>query len=238
MTKHTFFFLLFIFFLDCTNDPGLITGNWVTQISDQSTHKQGFTLHDDGQASSINLNAKRYDSWERQDNLLILKGSDEGQAGGSEVIDTLRIISVADSSLVLENHGKRVRYSKTENPSKLITDFETHKCFVYRSAKDSAFLHIELAGQQVTGELFYAFHEKDRNRGTIAGKILGDTLLARYKFMSEGTESIREVAFLKNGPDWVEGFGNVKEQDGITVFKDRSKVSFEKGLAFKGIRCP
>ncbi|MCE7058920.1 lipocalin family protein [Dyadobacter sp. CY343] len=238
MTKHTFLFLLFIFFLDCTHDSTSITGNWVTEIADQPIHKQGFTLHDDGQASSINLNAKRYDSWEKVDNLLILKGSDESKEGGSLVTDTLKIVSAGDSSLVLENRGKQVRYSKTANPSKYIADFETHDCFVYTAAKDSAFLHIEVEGQKVTGELFYAFYEKDKNKGKLEGEMRGDTLLGQYKFMSEGSESTREVVFLKNGSGWVEGFGDIKQKRGVTVFKDRSKLNFKNGLAFKGIRCP
>ena len=54
----------------------------------------------------------------------------------------------------------------------------------------------------------------------------GDTLLAEYIFKSEGITSIREVAFLKQDDSFVEGYGDVEEQYGKMVFKNRSALSF------------
>ncbi|MCF2488356.1 hypothetical protein [Dyadobacter sp. CY347] len=113
------------------------------------------------------------------------------------------------------------------------------ECYAYATGKDSAFLHVDVTSDSiVTGELEYTLFEKDKNQGKIEGKINGDTLLASYKFMSEGVESTREVVFLKKDGDWVEGFGPVEEKDGSVMFSDRSKLDFTKGLTFKNAGCP
>ncbi|GGM79783.1 hypothetical protein GCM10010967_09440 [Dyadobacter beijingensis] len=112
-------------------------------------------------------------------------------------------------------------------------------CYVYQTKGDSAFLRIDTGkDDRVAGELSYDFHEKDRNRGQFTGTLNGDTILARYTFQAEGSESIREVVFLKKGSGWVEGFGEVKDSAGVTLFKDRSKLDFEKGLHFEPSECP
>jgi len=113
----------------------------------------------------------------------------------------------------------------------------TNSCFAYAARKDSAFLHLKIDGDSVSGKLTYALFEKDANSGTIAGKTTGDTIFARYTFASEGTKSTREVAFLKKGNGWTEGFGEVKDSAGTMIFKDRSKLNFEKGLFFEPVEC-
>ncbi|WP_353721579.1 hypothetical protein [Dyadobacter sp. 676] len=115
----------------------------------------------------------------------------------------------------------------------------TSHCFAYRVGKDSAFfrLHIGENGT-ATGELSYSLFEKDRNRGSFAGKIHGDTIWAKYTFTSEGIASVREIALLKKGPAWIEGFGNMQDSAGTMVFSNRSKLDFEKGLHFEPVECP
>ena len=115
---------------------------------------------------------------------------------------------------------------------------EASGCFAFTENKDSAFLNIDVTDSIVTGELVYALFEKDSNKGKISGKMSGDTLFAKYTFQSEGTESMREVAFLKGNDSWTEGFGPVEEQSGSMLFKDHAAIAFEKGLVFKKIPCP
>ena len=55
---------------------------------------------------------------------------------------------------------------------------------------------------------FIQLKEKDKNKGTIRGRITNGFLIADYTFMSEGTESVRQVAFKKQGSSFVEGYGN------------------------------
>jgi hypothetical protein len=237
MKKHTFLLLLLTCLFSCTKESGSITGSWVTDMPDQPQHKQGFTLKDDGKAVAINLGEMNYEKWEKQGDLLIISGKKNTESQ-EDIIDTLKIISVGDSTLTVEKNGQKYSYTKASNPEKLVTDFEIYECFAYKMKKDSAFMHINVADSIVTGELMYWFHEKDKNQGKIDGVMRGDTLLVKYTFVAEGTESTRESAFLKKGSGWVEGFGEVIDENGVMVFKNRSKLSFRKGLNFKGIKCP
>ncbi|MCE6992362.1 hypothetical protein [Dyadobacter sp. CY323] len=118
------------------------------------------------------------------------------------------------------------------------TSGEKSGCFAYTENRDSAFLHMDQNDSIVTGELAYMLFEKDSNNGKIEGYMSGDTLFAKYTFQSEGTESMREVVFLKQDNSWTEGFGPVEERAGTMVFKDHTAIEFGNGLIFKKIPCP
>jgi hypothetical protein len=112
-------------------------------------------------------------------------------------------------------------------------------CFRFAERKDSAFLHIESADSVVNGTLRFQLFEKDKNEGVFTGKMHGDTLFATYTFMSEGVQSVREVAFLKQTPSgWIEGFGETTERANAMIFRDKSRVDFSKGLNFAKVSCP
>ncbi len=82
--------------------------------------------------------------------------------------------------------------------------------------------------KSVTGELSYNFFEKDKNTGTLAGQMKGDTLFANYTFDSEGKSSVREVVFLKNGKIFTEGYGDIVDDNkGKITFKDKKKLFFD-----------
>ena len=112
-----------------------------------------------------------------------------------------------------------------------------HSCYVYTSAKDTVNLRLQISGNIVTGDLSYNYFSKDKNTGTIQGNMKGDTLMAEYKFMSEGTESIREVAFLKKGDDFVEGYGDSKEKNGKMIFEIARGLNFNNNLTLKNVAC-
>jgi hypothetical protein len=70
----------------------------------------------------------------------------------------------------------------------------------------------------------FKFYEKDSNKGVIDGKLNGDTLLADYKFMSEGIQSTRQVIFLIKDSNATEGYGPMEEKRWENSFQ-RSKGS-------------
>lgn len=113
----------------------------------------------------------------------------------------------------------------------------TTMCYTYTTDNDSIMLRLNRKGQAVEGELTYILYEKDINRGTISGVMEGDTLFADYTFNSEGTTSVREVAFVKRGEDLVEAFGEVEEQNGKFVFSDRSVLSLNENVVLKASDC-
>ena len=110
-------------------------------------------------------------------------------------------------------------------------------CYSSTTGKDTVTLKVEVFPNVVTGKLSYKFYEKDSNKGEFDGQFHGDTLLADYKFMSEGKLSTRQVIFLIKNNVAREGYGKMEEKNGKMVFKDMKGVSFETGLALNKVEC-
>jgi len=89
----------------------------------------------------------------------------------------------------------------------------------------------------VTGKLSYQFFDKDSNIGEFDGRLYGDTLLADYKFMSEGKLSTRQVILLIKDSVATEGYGDMEEKEGKMVFKNTNDITFGKGLILKMVEC-
>jgi hypothetical protein len=114
-----------------------------------------------------------------------------------------------------------------------------HECYQGILGKDTVTMNLELRGNEVTsGQLHYNFFEKDDNQGELTGLIVGDTLKAAYTFMSEGAATVREVAFLKKGKNYLEGYGEVLDDNhGNVSFKDAKKLRFDSKLVLKKTYC-
>jgi hypothetical protein len=112
------------------------------------------------------------------------------------------------------------------------------QCFAYVTAQDTVRLTLQTTQPTVTGQLTYRYFEKDRNQGTIRGTMHGDTLLAEYTFQSEGTQSVREVAFLRRDIGFVEGFGAVTEQQAKAVFQQPHALTFDAKYTLLPVACP
>jgi hypothetical protein len=112
------------------------------------------------------------------------------------------------------------------------------QCFAYVTAQDTVRLTLQTLQPTVTGQLSYRYFEKDRNLGTIRGTMHGDTLLAEYTFQSEGTQSVREVAFLRRDIGFVEGFGAVTERQGKAVFQQPHALQYDAKYTLLPVACP
>lgn len=110
-------------------------------------------------------------------------------------------------------------------------------CYAFMKNKDTVSLSIVKAGTSVSGELDYNYFEKDKNTGTIAGLIKGDTIFADYTFRSEGLTSVREVVFLKSGDQLLEGHAAMKDEGGKTIFTDRKTLKFDSSMPLSTINC-
>lgn len=114
-----------------------------------------------------------------------------------------------------------------------------HECYQGVLGKDTITMNLELKGNEVTsGQLRYNFFEKDDNQGKLTGLIVGDTLKAAYTFMSEGAATVREVAFLKKGKNYLEGYGEVVDDNhGNVSFKDTRTLKFDSTHVLKKNNC-
>ena len=125
-------------------------------------------------------------------------------------------------------------------PEKEIT-METpgiQECYQGILKNDTITMSLTTKGKDVTeGKLSYKFFEKDKSDGTFTGTTSGDTLFADYTFNAEGQKSVREVAFLKKGNIYIEGYGDVEEKDGKMCFKDKKKLFFDSKTVLTKIPC-
>lgn len=114
----------------------------------------------------------------------------------------------------------------------------SEECYLGIIKNDTVSLSLNIKGGQISsGELRYKFFEKDKNEGTLIGEIKGDTLFADYTFMSEGISSIRQVAFLKKGNTYIEGYGDIEENDGKSIFKNTKQLKFDGKIVLSKVDC-
>ncbi|UKT62532.1 hypothetical protein [Pedobacter mucosus] len=129
--------------------------------------------------------------------------------------------------------------SKNETADLAKTDTVTNikECFLYINKMDTATLSLNAADKHITGTLSYNLFEKDKNNGVISGIVKGDTIIADYAFQSEGQNTIRQVVWLRKGDQLIEGFGDIAEVNGKTIFKKISDLKFEQSMVFEKTEC-
>jgi hypothetical protein len=110
-------------------------------------------------------------------------------------------------------------------------------CYQFANADDTLSLKLIHVGDSITGTLLYKLHEKDRNTGTIQGVMQGAVLLADYKFMSEGSWSVRQVAFKHMDSVLLEGYGEMEEVNGRQVFKTPGALQFNERFPLTEVNC-
>ena len=114
----------------------------------------------------------------------------------------------------------------------------SEECYQGVLKKDTISMTLNLNGNQISsGKLSYKFFEKDSNEGTLSGELKGDTLIADYTFMSEGTTSVRQVAFLKKGNAYVEGYGDIIDDNGKVRFKNAKQLNFDSKTILSKVDC-
>jgi hypothetical protein len=115
---------------------------------------------------------------------------------------------------------------------------EPKSCYSFNNGKDSIQMSIEITNDEAKGDLNFNYYEKDSNKGTFSGSLIGDTLWADYTFSSEGIESKREVAFLRKGKKWIQGYGEITEKNGMFIFTNRGDIRFDNNFILEKVACP
>lgn len=103
---------------------------------------------------------------------------------------------------------------------------------------DTAFLKLNVHEFVVDGTLNYKRSQKDSNEGTFTGVIKGEIIVINYNFQSEGTTSIREIAFKIKGDQLVEGYGDILMKGDSAVFTNVASLKFQDAQTFNKIACP
>jgi hypothetical protein len=136
--------------------------------------------------------------------------------------------------IILISCNAQQQEEKSNNP---ITENNIINCYRYIKNNDTVMLKTISIGSDVTGILTYNFYEKDKSVGTILGKMKGELLVADYSFSSEGVHSVRQVVFKKIDRTFIEGYGEIEEQNGKTIFKNIDSLYFNNSILLKEIEC-
>ncbi|MGB3142627.1 MAG: hypothetical protein WBB24_00835 [Maribacter sp.] len=108
-------------------------------------------------------------------------------------------------------------------------------CYRYHENGNMVNLEITNNDNPVAANLTYAYAEKDKNTGTFTGEFNDGKLVGTYTFQSEGVESKRQVAFMLEDNQLVEGYGELNE-DG-TLFKDVDSVKYSSTMPLTKMDC-
>lgn len=109
------------------------------------------------------------------------------------------------------------------------------ECYLYEANGSKIELHLYYKPERVIGILKYALAEKDKNEGFLKGNIKNNILIGDYTFQSEGTQSVRQVAFLFKGDKLIEGYGEMTK--GGVKFKDVSQIKFTSTMPLSKVEC-
>ncbi|MGZ5247067.1 MAG: hypothetical protein ACXWV5_08500 [Flavitalea sp.] len=134
------------------------------------------------------------------------------------------------------DEGSEMNANKNTD-STVINSSNAKNCYQFVNNRDTVTLNTVNENGSISGLLSYSYFEKDKSRGSILGKMEGDLLVADYIFESEGTESVRQVAFKKSGDSFLEGYGDLVERDGKTYLKNTDSLDFSHSNPLKKIDC-
>lgn len=148
------------------------------------------------------------------------------------------MLSCQNNAETLDGHDNLNNETTQNSQAAADNQTERQNCYTYVKNKDTILLSTRESGSQVTGNLEYNLDEKDRNTGTVAGIVRGDTLLLNYTFQSEGRQSVRQLAFLKQGNELIEGYAEVEEKADTVVFKNPETLKFSKAMVLEKTGCP
>ncbi|MGB3774931.1 MAG: hypothetical protein WA951_06705 [Leeuwenhoekiella sp.] len=108
-------------------------------------------------------------------------------------------------------------------------------CYTYENQGDTIIMKINSAKDSVRGTLDVSYAEKDANSGTFTGYLKENELMAIYTFNSEGKESKREIAFLVEDDQLIEGYGDMNAEG--TKFKDSKSITYSSKMPLSKEEC-
>lgn len=138
-----------------------------------------------------------------------------------------------ENTVTVENSDSLTIIPESNDP---IESSTLQTCYLEVVSKDSVFLTLEDNLGTITGKMKYKNFEKDSSFGDIIGSQNGDTLKLVYNFEAEGTQSEREIYFLKKDGNLLEGLGDQTTDGNKSTYKNPVQIKFE-GHALKQVDC-
>ena len=97
------------------HDKTTLTGDWIEPVPGNTNTTQGFSLKENGEATSINMATLQYKSWAQEDNRLILSGESIGNQQTISFSDTLKIFKLSEDSLILKKGDLVKTYTRPKS---------------------------------------------------------------------------------------------------------------------------
>lgn len=110
-------------------------------------------------------------------------------------------------------------------------------CFRKILQRDTMVAAIINIGDSVTGRLNFDNFEKDGSSGTVHGRQDGDIIKLWYNFASEGTNSVMEVYFKKDGNQLVRGIGDIGTKGDTAYFTKPGSIQYDDKQAYEKLPC-
>ena len=124
--------------------------------------------------------------------------------------------------------------SVVEENTSVVTVPNIGGCYVATLAKDVYTLKVEdQDGDKVSGRLVFKNFEKDSSAGDFEGTYRDGLLFGNYTFQSEGSTSVLNIIFKKQGMDFIRGYGDMNAAG--DTFADINKVTFDSNAVFKAV---
>ena len=98
--------------LELTSKQKQLMGSWVEQIPEANNNFQGFTLHSDGTATSINTGDLLYKEWKIRGNEISLLVESRGLGIDSQDIQTYAFEHISSDTLLLKIGKSIFKYNR------------------------------------------------------------------------------------------------------------------------------
>lgn len=112
-----------------------------------------------------------------------------------------------------------------------------YECYRQVLQRDTMVACLLVNGNTVTGKLTFDNYEKDASSGNVHGTIDGSIIKLWYDFASEGTNSVMEVYFKKEGNRLLRGIGPVGSKADTAYFADKEAIEYKDDQAFDKLSC-
>ena len=102
--------LMGLLFASCSQPS--VLGTWVEPAAEDGIMpEKGFILYESGEVEPINMGRAEFHSWEKKGDMIYFKGTYTG-SDPHDFVDTMKIVSIDENQLVLEQAGYQITYQR------------------------------------------------------------------------------------------------------------------------------
>jgi hypothetical protein len=110
-------------------------------------------------------------------------------------------------------------------------------CYAYRAGDEMRIMQYSIESDEVLGFLQNYFPGRDMTNGSISGNLDGDTLFIRFLYQHKQKDTMRQLAFLRQGDHLLEGSGTLMENPFGDMVFDRGLLQFSDEKKLNLVTC-